>query len=135
LPIDLPGASLHDILLGQAKRGDFGPVVDAEREAKERAERFYRDVPAVKERTTTNGHVLQIRRRAMPGGGVVSLYSDITERKATEERMAHALSQAELANHAKSDFLANMSHELRTPLNAIIGFAEAVSSEILGPVP
>src|SRR6266536_5677278 len=27
-----------------------------------------------------------------------------------------------------------MSHELRTPLNAIIGFAEAVSSELLGPV-
>src|SRR5207248_9464828 len=29
---------------------------------------------------------------------------------------------------------ANMSHELRTPLNAIIGLAEAISSELLGPV-
>jgi signal transduction histidine kinase len=48
--------------------------------------------------------------------------------------MVQALSQAEAANRAKSDFLANMSHELRTPLNAIIGFAEAVSSELLGPV-
>jgi signal transduction histidine kinase len=70
----------------------------------------------------------------MPDGAVVSLYSDITERKASEEKMLQALSQAELANRAKSDFLANMSHELRTPLNAIIGFAEAVSSELLGPV-
>jgi signal transduction histidine kinase len=78
--------------------------------------------------------VLQIRRRAMPDGGVVSLYSDITERKATEETMQEARAQAELANEAKSDFLANMSHELRTPLNAIIGFAEAISSELLGPV-
>jgi signal transduction histidine kinase len=133
LPIDLTSTSLYDILLEQAKRGDFGPV-DPVPEARERALSFYRDVPTVTERTTTSGRVLQIHRRAMPDGAVVSLYSDITERKASEEQMAQALSQAELANRAKSDFLANMSHELRTPLNAIIGFAEAVSCELLGPV-
>jgi signal transduction histidine kinase len=133
LPIDLTTATLDEILLQQSLRGDFGPV-DPVSEVRQRAERFYRDVPTVKELTTTSGRVLQIRRRAMPDGAVVSLYSDITERKANEEKMAQALSQAELANRAKSDFLANMSHELRTPLNAIIGFAEAVSSELLGPV-
>ena len=133
LPIDLKNATLYDVLLQQAERGDFGPV-DPVPEARERAERFFRDVPTVKERTTSGGRVLQIRRRAMPDGAVVSLYSDITERKASEEQMSLALSQAELANRAKSNFLANMSHELRTPLNAIIGFAEAVSSELLGPV-
>ncbi len=133
LPIDLASTSLSDILLEQAKRGDFGPV-DPVPEARERALSFYRDVPTVIERATTSGRVLQIHRRAMPNGAVVSLYSDITERKASEEQMAQALSQAELANRAKSDFLANMSHELRTPLNAIIGFAEAVSCELLGPV-
>ncbi len=111
----------------------FGPV-DPVPETRERALSFYRDVPTVIERATTSGRVLQIHRRAMPNGAVVSLYSDITERKASEEQMAQALSQAELANRAKSDFLANMSHELRTPLNAIIGFAEAVSCELLGPV-
>jgi signal transduction histidine kinase len=69
----------------------------------------------------------------MPGG-VVSLYSDITERNAAEQRIAQAWAQAELANRAKSDFLANMSHELRTPLNAIIGFSELLGSEHLGPM-
>jgi len=133
LPIELKTASLYDVLLQQAMRGDFGPV-DPVPDARERAEQFYRDLPTVRERTTASGQVLQIRRRAMPDGAVVSLYSDITERKASEEKMVQALSQAELANRAKSDFLANMSHELRTPLNAIIGFAEAVSSELLGPV-
>jgi signal transduction histidine kinase len=132
-PAELVEASLSEILLFQAKRGDFG-AVEPEREARDRAERFYRDVPTVVERTTTSGRVLQIRRRAMPDGAVVSLYSDITERKAVESKMEQARTQAEFANRAKSEFLANMSHELRTPLNAIIGFSEAISSELLGPV-
>jgi signal transduction histidine kinase len=96
--------------------------------------RFYGNLPSVSERTTAGGRTLQIRRRAMPDGGVVALYSDITERKAAEEKMEQARLQAELANRAKGDFLANMSHELRTPLNAIIGFSEVLATEILGPV-
>jgi signal transduction histidine kinase len=132
LPQDLSvETTLHDVLLLQTTRGDFGPV-DVAIEVPQRVERFFRDVPYVRERLARNGRTLQIRRRAMPGGAVVSLYSDITERKAAEIKMAQAWAQAELANRAKTDFLANMSHELRTPLNAIIGFSEIISGEHLG---
>src|SRR6202022_4077146 len=77
LPVDLAAsATLHDILMHQAVRGDFGrgpPEVEVAR----RLDLFFRDVPTIKERMTPAGRLLQIRRRAMPNGAVVSLYSDV----------------------------------------------------------
>jgi signal transduction histidine kinase len=133
LPPEVMGQnSLHAILEFQMARGDFGPSRGG-LSVQERFERMFHNLPVVQERITAAGRTLQIHRRTMPGG-IVSLYSDITQRKTAERRMAQARSQAELANRAKSEFLANMSHELRTPLNAIVGFADIVSNEVLGPM-
>jgi signal transduction histidine kinase len=70
----------------------------------------------------------------MPGGGVVSIYNDVTERQRAEDALREAKEAAEIANRTKSEFLANMSHELRTPLNAIIGFSEIITDELFGPI-
>ena len=134
LPRDLSaGAPLRDILTLQAMRGDFGGG-DPEAEVAWRLQAFFREVPKAYERVTPGGRVLQIRRRGMPDGAIVTVYSDITEIKASERKLIRARSQADMANRAKSDFLANMSHELRTPLNAIIGFSEIISQELFGPI-
>jgi signal transduction histidine kinase len=65
---------------------------------------------------------------------IVVIMRDIGERIAQERERAIALKKAEAANSAKSEFLASMSHELRTPLNAVIGFSEALSAGIAGPI-
>jgi signal transduction histidine kinase/DNA-binding response OmpR family regulator len=67
---------------------------------------------------------IRISERATPDGGMVSVYSDVTELKRRQQELEAAMVEAEAANVAKSSFLANMSHELRTPLNAIIGYSE-----------
>src|SRR5262245_16568884 len=55
LPPDLPiGAPLRDILILQTVRGDFGDA-QADTEVVTRLERFYRDVPTMKERVTRSG--------------------------------------------------------------------------------
>lgn len=70
-------------------------------------------------------------------GGIVSVFTDITEAKHHEQELDKLVSElgvardaAVQANAAKSQFLANMSHELRTPLNAIIGYSELLIDEV-----
>lgn len=86
------------------------------------------------EMETVDRRWYQVDERRTAEGGMVCIYSNITEIKEREAELQSAKEQAEMASLAKSQFLANMSHELRTPLNAIIGFAEMMRSQPFGPL-
>ena len=52
------------------------------------------------------------------------LVMDIDEQKKAADKIDEALTQARLANAAKTSFLARMSHDIRTPMNGILGLIE-----------
>jgi signal transduction histidine kinase/CheY-like chemotaxis protein/HAMP domain-containing protein len=115
-----------DFIRFLAERGEYG-AVDVEAEvgrltAEAGQHRAF-------ERGRPDGTFLEIRHNPLPDGGIVIIYTDITERKRFEETLTAARDAADEANRTKSSFLANMSHELRTPLNAIIGYSEILQED------
>ncbi|MEM6712453.1 MAG: PAS-domain containing protein [Pseudomonadota bacterium] len=146
--LDLPaefgqvGTSLHTILRHSAERGAFGSGSPS-RQVAERVDRMVVDMATFTETMQPSGLVLEVRTNPMPDGGIVTTYTDITDR----ERAAHELAQineeleqrvherteeltrvnqelelarqvAESANISKTRFLTAASHDILQPLNA-----------------
>ena len=127
------GTPFEDIVRFSAERGEYGPG-DVEDHVRERLRVSTLPTPHRHARWRYNGRYVELRRNPMPGGGFVTVYSDLTEWKRAEDALRVAKETAEAANRTKSEILANMSHELRTPLNAIIGFSDIILREAFGPL-
>jgi signal transduction histidine kinase len=93
-----------------------------------------------------DGRVIEVRRNAVPAGGFVLIYADITERKRAEAEIRAARDAAERALrelqaaqasllHAQKmaalgQLTAGIAHEIKNPLNFVNNFAD-LSVELL----
>ena len=132
IPPDLPrvGLPMEEILRAQANSGLFGDV-DTEAEVARRMAVLRNLQFGTTERTRPDGRTVELRRRGLPDGGFVTLYSDITEHKRVEAELRAARANAETANAAKSRFVAIVSHEIRTPLNALLNTLRLLADSVL----
>ena len=95
-----------------------------------------------------DGSCLMIDERPIPEGGFVTLITDVTEQRRTDDLLTNIREEqrqlarryheeklkAEAASQAKTAFLAHLSHDIRTPINHIIGFADLMREQTYGPL-
>ena len=115
------GQRMEVLLRAQALAGEFGELEDVELEVQRRIiELRAQRGTSVNERKRPDDGTLELRRSRLPGGGIVTLYADVTARKRAADAQQEARRLAEEATQQKSRFVAIVSHEIRTPLNAVI---------------
>ena len=119
------GLSMEEILRAQANAGEFGAVdIDAEVARRMALLRSGGSVGTI-ERPRPGGRMLEIRRNPLPGGGFVTLYTDVTARHETEERLRQTDMMAAIGR-----LTAGVAHDFNNLLASISGNAEMLHDEL-----
>ncbi|MEQ8823536.1 MAG: PAS domain-containing hybrid sensor histidine kinase/response regulator [Filomicrobium sp.] len=149
------GVPLDRILRALAERGDFGPG-DTEEQVADRLLRLAVTKETFQEPLANGERTVEVRTSPMPQGGIVTTFSDITDRVAAASALARvnetlerrvrertaelldlnaaleeAKAKADAANLDKTRFLAAASHDVLQPLNAARLYATSLTERPL----
>ncbi len=116
------GRPIEEVLYFNARQGRLGEGEVDELVAR-RMEWLRRRSPHFFERFTGDGRVIEIRGNPMPGGGFVTSFTDVTERKRTEEALRESERRLTEAKEGLEKRVSERTREL-TELN------EALSHEV-----
>jgi PAS domain S-box-containing protein len=130
------GRPVADLIRYNAERGELGSG-ELEEQIAKRISYMRVGSPHIFERVRSDGSVIEMRGQALPGGGYVTSYNDITDFKRAEnalleanenleQRVADRGREAEAAQQSKTRFLAAISHDVLQPLNAARLFTSAL---------
>jgi signal transduction histidine kinase len=131
-------ATFADLIRYLAERGDYGSAIDPDEQVRRLTENAFE--PQTYERIRPDGRVIEIRRNPVPDGGFVLIFSDITERKRSEEEIRAARDAAEAAYRdlkaaqasliqaekmaSLGQLTAGIAHEIKNPLNFVNNFSD-----------
>jgi PAS domain S-box-containing protein len=147
------GVPVADLIRWNAEHGECGPG-EVDGHVAKRLGHLRAGTPHVFQRVRADGSTIEMRGRALPGGGYVTTYTDVTAYKRAEQALieanetleqrveqrtaelsealaatAQAQRTAEAANASKTRFLAAASHDLLQPLNAARLFTSALRQQ------
>ncbi|MGK2897706.1 MAG: putative bifunctional diguanylate cyclase/phosphodiesterase [Burkholderiaceae bacterium] len=98
-----PGTPMEAFFRFNAERGDYGPG-DVEEQVRSRVELARRFEPHRFERERPDGSVIDIRGIPVPGGGFVTIYTDVTERARAERALRDSEARFRSLTALSSDF-------------------------------
>lgn len=101
----------EDFIRYNAERGEYGEG-DVEEQVQERVKLAKQFLPHCFERTRPDGTVMEIRGTPVPGGGFVTTYSDITERRKAEDVLRRREEELTEQNERFNSALDNMTEGL-----------------------
>ena len=141
------GTPLDAIVRENAEHGEFG-AGNVETLVADRIDRMAGRQQTYREIFHSTGTVLEVRTNPMPDGGIVTTYTDISERVRTEETLEFRVRErteeltrvnqalvvakalADEANVGKTRFLAGAGHDILQPLNAARLYATALVERV-----
>ncbi len=112
------GAPFENFIRYNAQRGEYGdePVEDAVRQRVDLALQF---LPHDIERERPDGRILRITGQPLPGHGFVTLYSDVTEQRRTEQALRQANLELESRVQARTASLRRSEQQMRLVTDSI----------------